>query len=344
MEISLHKYLVITALLYPLMGCSQVLHPASINGIREFASHSNASLISHRTAGDLAGIKQQTLKFEADGLLQYALLQRPSGEAPAKGWPVIVFAHGFHPNPQDYGRRKSDGITDRPGDYYRAIPQAYARAGFAVLTPDYRGHNDSQGSTFTNKSLSRNWYSRDLISAIKTLSSLTGLNTENLFISGHSMGGAVAMNVLLALGKRVKGAAIWSGGLQDFHARAIDNEVQRALKNRRAADFSTVLQTVEKSFQQYDPSLEQSAAYFGNYLHLLETPVLIQHAIGDQSTAFSGSLELAKKLQKLDKSYVFYPYQSDNHLFMDNNFERAIERDVVFFRGLMAGQKRTRND
>lgn len=331
-----------------LMLCQSTLavgqHPASIEGLSLLAKSAKASVSARTPAPPLPGLEQQTLTFESDGLSQYALLQRPVGEAPEGGWPVVVFAHGFHPNPPDYGRRSSDGVTDRPGDYYRAVPQAYARAGFAVLTPDYRGHNDSEGGEYTGTPLSRNWYSRDLIAAIKTLPSLGDLNSEQLFISGHSMGGPITMNALLALGDQVIGATVWSGGLQGFYTGAAGKEVQKALKNGRAVDFSKALQEVEQAFSEHSPALSPESAYFGHYLQRLSTPLLIHHADGDGATAFAGSVALASRLQQLGKRYRFYPYDSDNHLFAGENFKLAIEGDVQFFRALMAESERPRGN
>ena len=76
----------------------------------------------------------------------WTLVLRPSGDVPSGGWPLVMYNHGFHPNPPFYGKRTNDGVDDRPGDYYRGLPQAYARAGYTVVVPDYRGHNVSEGA------------------------------------------------------------------------------------------------------------------------------------------------------------------------------------------------------
>jgi len=63
-------------------------------------------------------------------------------------------------------------VTDRPGDYYRALPITFARKGFLVVVPDFRGHNDSQGLEYAHGLLESNWYSRDSIAAFRALDSL----------------------------------------------------------------------------------------------------------------------------------------------------------------------------
>ena len=99
------------------------------------------------------GLDQLLLSFSSDSLQQHALVQIPVTEPPPAGWPVIIFNHGFVPEPKRYGLRSSDDVSDRPGDYYRLVPQSYARHGFIVISPDYRGHNNSEGYEFTGKPL-----------------------------------------------------------------------------------------------------------------------------------------------------------------------------------------------
>ena len=59
----------------------------------------------------------------------------PAGEPPQSGWPVLMFNHGYHPDPPNYGRI-ADGSTNLPGDYYREVARRFASAGFVVVVPD----------------------------------------------------------------------------------------------------------------------------------------------------------------------------------------------------------------
>ena len=113
-------------------------------------------------AHPVAGLERDIAVFKVDGLRQYALVLKPRRTPPASGWPVVIFNHGFHPTPHANGRRTEDGVSDRPGDYYRLIPAAIARAGFLVVSPDYRGHNDSEGIEFVLRRDSPIWYARDV--------------------------------------------------------------------------------------------------------------------------------------------------------------------------------------
>jgi dipeptidyl aminopeptidase/acylaminoacyl peptidase len=155
------------------------------------------------------GIQRRVVSFSADGLKQYALVLEPAGQQPENGWPVLLMNHGYHPDPPNNGRI-ADGTTDRPGDYYRGLPLAFAKAGFLVVVPDFRGHNISEGLEYTKKENAYYFYARDVIAAFRALRSLPSADTNHVFMWGHSMGGSITLRVLMALGDEVQGASIWS--------------------------------------------------------------------------------------------------------------------------------------
>ena len=262
------------------------------------------SLTKNPLAKPLQGLSAQVGKFTVDGLIQYTLLLQPSDGIPVSGWPVIIFNHGFHPEPHNNGRRTLDGVSDRPGDYYRQIPQALARQGFLVVVPDYRGHNDSSGAEFTLQESSPRWYVRDVLGLIEALKSDTQANMDHLFMLGHSMGAEVTLYAAAALGDQLKGASIWSASVS----------------------------TVAKMSPQY---IEVEAASPFEQIH---SSVNIHHAKDDATTVFEGSVMIASQLNQLGKTHELYSYLSANHLFTGDNLELAITRDIAFFRRIMLVQ------
>ena len=266
------------------------------------------SLKKNLLAKPLKGLSAQVGKFTVDGLIQYTLLLQPNDGIPVSGWPVIIFNHGFHPEPHNNGRRTLDGVSDRPGDYYRQIPQALARQGFLVVVPDYRGHNDSSGAEFTLQESSPRWYVRDVLGLIEALKSDTQANMDHLFMLGHSMGAEVTLYAAAALGHQLKGASIWSASVP----------------------------TVAKMSPQYDEV--EAASPFEPIYSRIYSPINIHHAKDDATTAFEGSLMVANQLKQLGKTYELYSYLSANHLFMGGNLQLAITRDISFFRRIMLAQ------
>ena len=270
------------------------------------------SLKKNLLAKPLKGLSAQVGKFTVDGLIQYTLLLQPNDGMPVSGWPVIIFNHGFHPEPYKNGRRTLDGVTDRPGDYYRQVPQALARQGFLVVVPDYRGHNDSSGAEFTLQESSPRWYVRDVLGLIEALKSDTQANMDHLFMLGHSMGAEVTLYAATALGDQLKGASIWSVSVP----------------------------TMAKTTPQIT-TMEASSQFEQNYIPInssINSSINIHHAKDDATTAFEGSLMVANQLKQLGKTHELYSYLSANHLFMGGNLQLAITRDISFFRRIMLAQ------
>lgn len=253
----------------------------------------------------LIGLIGQVGQLNIDGLSQYALLLKPEQGMPLTGWPIIIFNHGFHPEPFMNGRRSKDGVSDRPGDYYRQIPQSLARHGFLVVVPDYRGHNDSEGAEFTLQETSARWYARDVLGIVNALESIDNVDKRHLFMLGHSMGGQVTLRVAGLLGDKLSGASIWSTQLP----------TETDIKGTGLI-----------------PIVSQ--------LKLINSPLNIHHAQADQTTLFGGSVTIATQLTQLSKPNNLYAYASDSHLFTDDNLRLAINRDIRFFRHIMAFNNR----
>lgn len=185
------------------------------------------------------GERRQVMRFEVDGLEQYALVLWPAGSAPEGGWPVLLFNHGYHPDPPLYGRN-GQGNNDRPGDYYRAIPQAFVDRGMVVVTPDFRGHNASEGAHFTQREDAPLYYARDAVAAFHALTLLPGLDRSRRFMLGHSMGGLVTLAALDRVGADVAAASIWSSmavpeGLDFPHIGGVPLMVQHAVDDATTA-------------------------------------------------------------------------------------------------------------
>jgi len=310
------------------------VNPLSISGLREFARTVSAEFKTEYERKPVEGIERRVVSFTVDQLVQFALILEPPGEAPAEGWPVLLMNHGHHPDPPQYGRI-ANGDTDRPGDYYRVLPLAFAKLGFLVVVPDFRGHNESEGAEFAVGPLESNWYSRDSIAAFRALDSIPEAHGKHRFMWGHSMGGAVTLRALLALQGDVRGASIWSSTTTDSWKGAM----YYSLRSNGLSDSLTkekqALVTLISSINALPFNFEPNQGNTGLYLNELETPLNIHHSILDlNSTPYYWSIELASAMFATGKPYFFYSYAGDKHLFDGENLEQAINRDVMFFRSL----------
>jgi dipeptidyl aminopeptidase/acylaminoacyl peptidase len=304
----------------------------SINAIRHLATTVQASFHPEFDKQSINGIKQSVVSFSSDGLRQFALVLEPETELPENGWPVIIINHGHHPNPPDYARVK-DGSTDRPGDYYRQVPLGFAEKGFMVVVPDFRGHNISEGFVYTEGLLESYWYTRDSIATFKALPSLANANTDSVFMWGHSMGGKVTLRAALALGNNLRAISIWSPSVGNIWESALhyDLGLEGATDTQKSGKPITNQLELDINALPFEFNPAHADPY--NYLNQLNIPLNIHHATHDlKSTPYMQSVALVSKLYRSGKTYHFYSYRGDEHMFKGERQKLAISRDAEFFK------------
>jgi dipeptidyl aminopeptidase/acylaminoacyl peptidase len=303
----------------------------SVGELREFASSGpKIEFQQVRHNPSVNGERREVVSFEVDGLLEYGLILWPSGKKPTDGWPVLLFNHGYHPNPPEYGRI-ADGQNSRPGDYYRGVAQAFVDHGYVVVVPDYRGHNDSEGTEFISRALADHWYTRDAVAAYFGLSSLSDVNLGLVYMNGHSMGGPITQRALLVLGDRIRAASVWSGSAE----RHLSYMMAREMKDARGKDALDIdkpgLNALAQELGQSGRAVSLEELSARKYIDELQVPLAIHHSSGDGSTGANGSLELAARLYMAGRKYQLFVYESDDHLFSGKDFELAVERDLRWF-------------
>ena len=299
--------------------------PLSIDAMR--ADKHTATLTFERPLEDGPSFSAYLVSYRSSGLKVYAMVAVPNTPKPTAGFPVIVANHGFDPTP--------DTIVSRPGDYYRDVPDIYAREGFLVVMPDYRGHNISEGFEFTTGFLATNYYTLDVLALLAALPGLDDADLEKLFMWGHSLGGEIALRTLLVDGS-ILGASLWSpvgGSLweQAYHYSWYDSIDDTDSHDKPKARMDELSRDIDSLSFPYDPDSSEP----GRFLHFLDTPILVHHAKDDGEVPYIWSELLATKLELQNKTYTFYSYESDKHLFEDELQAIAVARDVEFFRSLM---------
>lgn len=175
--------------------------------------------------------------FHSDGIRQYARITVPEVAPPANGYPFILFLHGY------VGLEKAPvySIGCKPENlYYSELTDAFARAGFAVLSPGYRGHGTVNGvpaegveyleAFDQGAGLSTQYYAIDALNFAAGVSSVDGsdfpdqsfeFDMDRFFLVGHSQGGDAGLTYLAAIGEGNQNelspihSALWSGTFLD---------------------------------------------------------------------------------------------------------------------------------
>ena len=263
------------------------------------------------------------------------MVATPKSSPPARGFPVLIANHGTHPDPPRYGIGAS-GVDARPGDYYRAVPGLYASRGFLVVMPDYRGHNTSEGVEFARGFLASAYFTEDVLALVNALSGLRHANLDSVFLWGHSLGGEVTLRALLAT-DRVRGASLWSTVGGDIWEQAYHYS---RYKDREAVDGSDVPKPPIDRLMQDIAALGHAVRLAGARATALPAPAADAHHPPSRDRRrgrkYEWSERLAAQLHVAGLRYVFHSYAGNEHFFQGQAQQLAADRDVAFFRSLMA--------
>ncbi len=177
------------------------LHPLSIERMRE-QEYPGSDLIVEEVLAPGTNYNRSIVSYQSEGNKILALLTVPQGEMPESGWPVIVFNHGYIP-PEIY----------RTTERYIAYVDGFARNGYMVLRPDYRGHGFSEGEA--RGSYSTPDYTIDVLNAVASVKQHPEADSERMGMWGHSMGGHITLRNMVTTDD-IKAGVIWAGVVASY--------------------------------------------------------------------------------------------------------------------------------
>jgi dipeptidyl aminopeptidase/acylaminoacyl peptidase len=299
----------------PAAAAQQTLPPLAIDAMRQ-RDYPGSDLVVERTLAPGSNYQQYVASYQSDGLKINALLTVPSGPKPASGWPVIVFNHGYIP-PTVY----------RTTERYIAYVDAFARSGYIVFKPDYRGFGSSQGTPVSA------YYSPDdtvdVLNAVTTMQRYSGADPNRIGMWGHSMGGNITLRALV-IDPRIKVAVIWAGVtatyydmLYNWHPPAADRPPPSFAGGARQKYLATY-GTPDQNKAFWD-SISPMA-----YLADITAPIQIHHGTGDVEVPLPFSQTLASNLRAAGKPVELYTYAGADHN-ISQGFSQAMARSVAFF-------------
>lgn len=303
-------------------AASPAPHPISISALRTLSyPGSKIEIISELPATSTHRL--YVTSYQSEGLKIYGLLTVPKGEAPEGGWPAIIFNHGYIP-PEQY----------RTTERYEAYVGGFARNGFVVFKPDYRGHGDSEGDP-TGAYFSPG-YTVDVLNAIASVKQLDYVNSDKIGLWGHSMGGHITLRAI-SVDPSIKAAVIWAGVVSDYPD----------FLNRRRSNPSPSFQPSPREATVNRPGRSQLFEQFGTPdqnptfwqqispwagLADEDTPIQLHHAKGDTSVPWEFSQSLADQLNTLGKPNELFIYEGSDHNLSGSTFSLAMNRSVEFFK------------
>lgn len=273
-----------------------------------------SDLVIEQTLAPGFNYSRAIVSYRSEGLKINALLTVPNGEKPATGWPVIVFNHGYIP-PEIY----------RTTERYIAYVDGFARNGYIVLRPDYRGHAFSEGEA--RGAYGSPDYTIDVLNAVASMKRFADADPARIGMWGHSMGGYITLRVMVT-NDDVKAGVIWAGVvasypdlLENWNSRRTDIPSRaRRWRGELIAQVGTPAENPE-----YWDSISANS-----YLADLSGPLQLHHGTADTSVPVEFSETLFSQAQAAGQVVESYTYPGDDHN-LAGNFTTAMQRSVAFF-------------
>ncbi len=258
------------------------------------------------------------ISYNSDGNILYAALAVPARSDSAQTFPAIIFNHGYIP-PDKYDNTKK---------YVRYI-DFLARNGFVVCMPDYRGHGKSGGIPtppyFTND------YLTDVMNALSSVAKLEYVDTTNIFMWGHSMGGTLTQQAMV-VDTRIKAGVIW-GGVVGTYEDIFYTFEEKVPWTRKGGYIMQKMKELEDKYGEFSLENEFWKAISPiAHIDKISGPVQLHHARYDPSVPVELSIAFAQHMENAGQSVELFIYNSSDHNIGNPHFEEAMQRTVDFYK------------
>jgi len=295
------------------------LHPLSIEAQRK-KEYPGSEITIEQTLSSGSNYQKYIASYKSDGLKIYALLTIPTGPVPEGGFAAIVFNHGYIP-PAEYS------TTEK----YVAYVDGFAKEGYIVFKPDFRGHGQSEGKP--EGAYYSDAYITDVLNAVSSIKKYEGVNPEKIGMWGHSMGGHLTLRAMV-VSKDVKAGVIWAGVVGSYDDMInrwrrrvlwMPSESERQFRRPGRQELIDSFGT-----PQQNPQFWKSIAPV-NYVSDISGPVQLHHGLADESVPWEFSQSLNDALSSVQKTVEFYKYEEADHNLSGSAFGQAMARSVDFF-------------
>jgi uncharacterized protein len=297
-------------------GLISIEHPLTIESLRN-SEYSGSEITIEDELDNGSNYKRFLTSYVSEGLKIYALLTVPTGTRPDTGWPAIVFNHGYIP-PAQY----------RTTERYIAYVDGFARNGYIVFRPDYRGHGNSEGEAAGG--YGSNAYTIDVLNAVSSLKKYVDVDDNRIGMWGHSMGGHITLRNMV-VSKDVKAGVIWAGVVASY-PDLLNNWRRRNPTHSVSPTGSRnwrVQLTNQYGTPESNPTFWNSISS-NSYLQEISGPIQLHHGTADTSVPVAFSQTLDSQMKEAGKVSEVYVYAGDDHN-LSKSFSIAMRRSIEFF-------------
>lgn len=297
--------------------------PLAIETLKK-GNYPGSDITIEQTLDPGSNYQRYIASYKSEGLKIYALLTIPNGQKPQNGWPVVVFNHGFI-QPSQY----------RTTERYVAYVDGFARSGYIVFKPDFRGNGNSEGQP--TGAYGSNGYTIDVLNAVSSIKKFKDADPQKIGMWGHSMGGFITLRAMV-VDPQIKVGVIWGGVVASYP------DLITKWRRGPSTPFpipSGFNRNWRQSLIQKYGTPEQNPTFWNSisansYLSNIAGPIQLHHSETDETVPVEFSKTLADQLKAAGKTVELYTYPGDDHN-ISANFNTAEQRSVDFFNKYLKG-------
>ena len=240
-----------------------------------------------------------------DGQTVEGWFAKPGGEAPASGWPAVIWVHG--------------GPASQARATFRPDMQALLAQGYALLMPNVRGSTGYGRTWMEADDVDRRLDAvHDLAAAHTWLTSQPTIDPARIAVMGQSYGGYM---VLAAVTEHptLWRCAIDLYGIADFTTLlAATGEWRRA---HRAAEYGDPVRH-RALFDRISPI---------RHVNRIDVPMLVLHGLRDPRVAIGESEQVVAALQARGRTVEYEVFDNAGHGFVREADKARVYRAVARF-------------
>jgi len=255
-----------------------------------------------------AGYTSYLFSYLSDGQRVTGQANLPSGLRPTQGWPVVVMLRG-HVDDEVY----FTGV----GTYKAAA--VFSENGFLTLAPDFLGFG---GSDTSSEDILEARFSRPLtvLNLLASVKSLEQVDTDNIFLWGHSNGGQVALSVL-EISQESWPTTLWAPVTLGF-PESILTYIQEMDDQGKM-----VTERLNRFEINYDVKKYSIDSFFAD----IQAPIQIHQGLADYLIKPEWTKSFVATLKGLGKEVSLRTYPRTDHN-LKQNWDLVVQRDIQFFR------------
>jgi dipeptidyl aminopeptidase/acylaminoacyl peptidase len=284
--------------------------PVSVDDFRTMTL-SGTNLVIGQVLEQNSVYAKHYITYNSNGLLISGTFSIPHGDGP---YPLIIQNHGYiDPDIYTNGRglkREQDRL---------------ARAGFAVLHTDYRGHAQSDPNPTASGSYENGLgYAVDSANAVLAVREWNDprIDATRVGMLGHSMGGGVTLQMLVAHPELIDAAVLYAPVNADAWMNFTRWNDDQEYAPITFATFGGTKDEAPEAWAAISPL---------SSLNKIEDPILLFQGTRDKDVPSAWSDDLHARLVELEKDVQYVVYETEGHEFA-TNWSSFMNTMIEFFK------------